>query len=577
MRRLASAVAGLALLSTVATVVAAAPSGAGVESVSLDLTVAAPADDAEEYPSGLVRTNSSDLELVAHAGGAQRVGIRFAEVPIPTGAVVTSAWIQFTAKAASSGPADLIIAGEQTDDAAPFAPVDGSLTSRPLTGTMVEWAADPWNLPGAAAEAERTPDIAGILQEIVGRPGWIEGNAIAIYVTGEGTRVAHAADSGLGTPVLHLGLDIHVPDTTIAESSTSGFDTTTTSFDTTTVAETTTLADTTTVPLDTTTTVAGSTTVADTTTTVPPIDSDGDGVADPLDNCPSVPNPDQADADADLVGDACEAPGWNVVHGVADMTQCRGSNGDVEVAAMLEQSPGTILAAGDLAYPDASIDDFQQCFDPLYRSMAGRIRPAPGNLEYDYGTQDAAGYYGYFESVTGVRPEPWYSFDQAGWHVISLNSNCKSIGGCREGSAQLQWLRDDLAAHPAECTLVYWHHPLFSSGHHGSDGRTSTMFEAIYAAGAEIVLSGHDHTYERFAPQAPGGVADPTRGIRYFVVGTGGKSLYEAGTPAANSEYFDNSSFGALELTLGDGVYSWQFRSTGTGTNADSGSGTCHA
>ena len=162
------------------------------------------------------------------------------------------------------------------------------------------------------------------------------------------------------------------------------------------------------------------------------------------------------------------------------------------------------------------------------------------------------------------------------WRVYALNSNCAKIGGCGPGTPQEQWLRADLAANPRSCVVAYWHHPLFSSGTHGNNGSTQALWEALYAASAELVLSGHDHDYERFAAQRPDGTADPATGIREFVVGTGGASLRPFGTVRPNSEVRDASTAGVLRLALGATGYSWRFIPVAGGTFKDSGSGTCH-
>jgi hypothetical protein len=179
--------------------------------------------------------------------------------------------------------------------------------------------------------------------------------------------------------------------------------------------------------------------------------------------------------------------------------------------------------------------------------------------------------------VAGERGRGYYSYEQAGWHIISLNSNCSDIGGCDAGSPEELWLRQDLATHPAKCTLAYWHHPLFSSGSgHGNAPQMKVFWQDLYAAGADVVLGGHDHDYERFAPQDPDGNPDPARGIREFVVGTGGRHRRPIGVPKPNSEVRDADSFGVLKLTLSPDHYAWQFIPVAGATFTDSGQGTCH-
>jgi len=257
-----------------------------------------------------------------------------------------------------------------------------------------------------------------------------------------------------------------------------------------------------------------------------------------------------------------------VLVGAGDIAAC-GSNGDEATAALLDNIPGTVFTAGDNAYPDGTAADFTDCYGPSWGRHKGRTRPSPGN--HDYHTNNAAPYYAYFGASAGPAGRGYYSYDLGDWHVISLNTEI----GMSAGSAQEQWLRSDLAASTKQCVAAYMHKPRFSSGNHGSSTGPRALWQALYDAGAEIVIVGHDHTYERFAPQTPDGVADPARGIRQFVAGTGGRSLYSFGTPVANSEVRYNSTNGVLKLTLQNGGYGWEFIPT-SGTFHDSGSGSCH-
>ena len=232
-----------------------------------------------------------------------------------------------------------------------------------------------------------------------------------------------------------------------------------------------------------------------------------------------------------------------------------------------------VLVLGDIQYEDGSYEEFLESYDRTWGRVKGMTRPTPGNHEYE--TDDAEGYFRYFGRRAGDPTRGYYSFDLAGWHIVSLNSNCEHIGGCGPSSRQLRWLRADLAAHRRACTLAYWHHPRFSSGEHGSDPTYVAFWRALYNANADVVLVGHDHDYERFAPQRADGVRDPRRGLRGFVVGTGGKSLRTFPKVRANSESRDVSSFGVLELTLGSGAYAWRFRPA-VGSFTDAGSARCH-
>ena len=235
----------------------------------------------------------------------------------------------------------------------------------------------------------------------------------------------------------------------------------------------------------------------------------------------------------------------------------------------------TVLLLGDNQYEDGSLTKFQTSFGPTWGRVKGITRPVVGNHEYI--TPGAAGYYSYFGTAAGDPLKGWYSFDLGSWHIVVLNSNCSAVGGCGAGSAQEQWLAADLAAHSGVCTLAAWHHPRFSSGPHGNDATYQTFWNDLYAAGADVVLVGHDHIYERFAPQTPAGAADPARGLREFVVGTGGKNLTGFPLVRANSEVRDASTFGILEMTLYPNGYAWRFVPEAGKTFTDSGLGLCHS
>ena len=237
---------------------------------------------------------------------------------------------------------------------------------------------------------------------------------------------------------------------------------------------------------------------------------------------------------------------------------------------LLDTIPGTVFLLGDDAYPDGSDSSYRRCFQPGWGRHRKRIHPVPGN--HDYKTPGAAGYFRYFGVAAGDPATGYYSYDLGAWHVVALNSNLDM----RAGSAQEQWLRADLAAHPARCTIAYWHIPRFSSGTtHGSSTLPQPLWQALYDYGAELVLVGHEHNYERFAPQKPDGTLDPGRGIRQFVVGTGGAGSYPFGTPLPNSEV-RTWTHGVLKLTLADGSYTWEFVPVAGQTFRDSGTGSCH-
>jgi hypothetical protein len=236
--------------------------------------------------------------------------------------------------------------------------------------------------------------------------------------------------------------------------------------------------------------------------------------------------------------------------------------------------PDAVLALGDLQYENGELAAFQASYHPSWGRLKAITRPAVGN--HEYGTPGAAGYFSYFGDVAGDPAKGWYSYDLGSWHLIALNSQCRHVGGCGPGSPQEQWLRADLAAHPAACTLAYWHEPRFSSGHHGDRPGLDALWQALHEAGAEVVLSGHDHVYERFAPQDAQGVLDNTRGIRQFVVGTGGSNHYRFETIRPNSEVRNADTFGVLALTLGTGGYQWRFVPEPGKEFTDAGTGECH-
>ncbi len=263
-----------------------------------------------------------------------------------------------------------------------------------------------------------------------------------------------------------------------------------------------------------------------------------------------------------------------ILVGAGDIADCKDLSGAEATAKLLEKVGGTVMAVGDLAYPDGSRENFT-CYDKTWGRAKSRTRPAPGNHEFHAG--GAAPYFNYFGAVAGDPKTGYYSYELGTWHIIVLNSECRDVGGCEAGSPQERWLRADLAAHPAACTLSYWHRPLFSSGSaHGNDLTVKPLFQALYEANADVVVGGHDHDYERFAPQTPAGVADPERGIREFVVGTGGKNHRPFGAPKPNSELRDATAFGVLKLTLRPGAYDWQFIPETGKSFTDSGSGKCH-
>ena len=238
-----------------------------------------------------------------------------------------------------------------------------------------------------------------------------------------------------------------------------------------------------------------------------------------------------------------------------DVGDCNAS-GDEATARLLDRLPGTIALLGDSVYERGSLAEYRRCF--AWARHRSRIKPAVGNHEYL--TPGAAGYFAYF------RVPQWYSYDLGDWHVVVLNTNCGPAGGCGLDSPQGRWLRADLAAHPAFCTLAYAHHPRFSSGLHGSDTTIDALWRILRARGVDVYLAGHDHDYERFAPR---GV------LRQFVVGTGGRRLYPIFRRLAGSQAGQSYAHGLLALTLRADGYSWRFVPIAGDRYADSGAAPC--
>ncbi len=252
------------------------------------------------------------------------------------------------------------------------------------------------------------------------------------------------------------------------------------------------------------------------------------------------------------------------------------SAGDTATAALLDALPGTVVPAGDLAYEDGTPAQFDQCYDPTWGRHKARTRPAIGGHEYH--TPGAAGYFGYWGEAAGDPSEGYYSYDLGSWHIVTINAECTMLsGGCLPGSPQAEWLREDLAEHPAQCTAAVIHAPLFSSGNvHGPVFDMIPFWQALYDAGAEVVVSGDDHVYERFAPQSPGGALDEEHGIRQFVAGMGGRSHYGFNTPLPNSQVRNANTYGILQLKLHPDSYDFSFVPEAGGAFTDSGSTSCH-
>jgi acid phosphatase type 7 len=264
-----------------------------------------------------------------------------------------------------------------------------------------------------------------------------------------------------------------------------------------------------------------------------------------------------------------------VLVGAGDIAGCDGGKlaAPQATATLLDSIPGTVYAVGDLAYQDGAEVNFSRCYDPTWGRHRARTKPMVGNHEYQ--TPGAVDYYNYFGPAAGDPTKGYYSFDLGTWHIVVINSEC-SVVSCASGSAQATWLQADLTAHPATCTLALFHRPLFTSSSGTASGSVKPLWQILFNNGGDVVINGHAHVYERFAPQDPNGVANSATGIREFVVGTGGESHGNFDTVAANSEVRNNTSYGVLKVTLHPTSYDWQFIPIASQTFTDSGSGSCH-
>ena len=252
--------------------------------------------------------------------------------------------------------------------------------------------------------------------------------------------------------------------------------------------------------------------------------------------------------------------------GAGDIANC--TEGAARTAELLDRIDGTVFTTGDNAYPSGAWSEFQACYEPTWGRNRHRTRPTPGN--HDYHTENGAPYYRYFGDRAGPAGLGYYSYTLGAWHVIALNSEIE-VGA---GSRQEQWLRADLAANPARCTAVYWHRALYSSGPHGGDATMRDVWRTLHEHSVDLVIVGHDHLYERFAPQDATGRLDRARGIRQFVVGTGGASVYPVQATRPNSE-LTASVLGVLAFTLDADRYQWRFVSV-DGSFHDQGTEACH-
>ena len=247
-------------------------------------------------------------------------------------------------------------------------------------------------------------------------------------------------------------------------------------------------------------------------------------------------------------------------------------SGDTATAALISALPSTatVFAAGDNAYSSGTLSEYNTYYDPTWGQFKARTIPAPGN--HEYGTSGASGYFDYFGALAGPNRNGWFSKDVGDWHFVSLNSEVNMAAG----SPQETWLRQDLAANTKACTIAMWHSPIFTSGSHAPDSATRPLYQALYDYNADVIVQGHNHNYERFAPMNPNGQLDAARGIRTFVNGAGGAGHYNFTQNAANSEVRNSDTLGVLKFTLHANSYDFEFIPEAGKTFRDSGSGTCH-
>ncbi|MGI9429219.1 MAG: metallophosphoesterase, partial [Bythopirellula sp.] len=715
-----------------------------VQASVFETRISASSDDAEQrLVSSTVSLASADLDIVFDSSGSQQehlVGLRFTEVNVPQGATIQNAYIQFQADEASSVATSLTVQGEGVDNALTFAAIDDNISARTTTSSSVSWTPAAWGTVGEAGPDQQTPNIASVIQEIVNRPGWSSGNALAITISGTGERVAEAFDgNAAAAPLLHVEYDSSAPvlvgagdiagshdedeataqlldniagtvftlgdnvypdgsaqeyndyydptwgrhkDRTMPVVGNHDYDTPGAtgyfdyfgaaagdpdkgyySYD---------LGDWHIVALNTECSeiggcganspqglwlqadLAANPSVCTLAYTHKPRFSSGfhgmsssaegfwqilydagadvvlsghdhnyerfapqnpAGVADPLGIRQFVVgtggtslrpfetilpnsevrnnvahgvlkltlNPTSYDYEfVPIAGQAFTDSGSSSCSPRNDETQtalvAAGDIGgphdqDEATAQLLDNIPGTVVALGNNAFWNGTAQQYNDFYDPTWGRHKDRTMPIPGNHDYD--TPGATGYFDYFGAAAGDPDKGYYSYDLGDWHIIALNSKCNRIGGCDANSPEALWLQADLAANPSACTLAYVHNPRFSSGFYGSSTSTQDFWQILYDAGADVVLSGHDTDYERFAPQTPTGVADPLNGIRQFVVGTGGASLRPFETIEPNSEVRDSVTHGVIKLTLKPTSYDWEFVPIAGQTFTDSGSAGC--
>jgi hypothetical protein len=269
---------------------------------------------------------------------------------------------------------------------------------------------------------------------------------------------------------------------------------------------------------------------------------------------------------------------WHTLIGAGDIAVCGTNQNDSATAALVKaaldaDTTAWAFTAGDNVYPNGSSNYYTSCYAPTWGQFKQRTRPVPGNHDF-YDNPNGEGYFGYFGLLAGPKDRGWYRYDLGTWRIYALTSECAQGTTCF--TRQYNWLKSDLDAYPHQCALAIWHQPRFSDGPHGSSTRMDPVWKLLYAHGAEFVISGHDHDYERFAMMNGTGQKDPTKGMRQFVVGTGGAGLYSFKTTLATSQVRNSATHGVLRLVLKAASYEWHFMPIAGETFSDAGSNNCH-
>ncbi|MGH7289068.1 MAG: metallophosphoesterase family protein [Myxococcota bacterium] len=531
-----------------------------------EVRIAASADDAEQNSSGSVSVVGSDLELVWD-NNSQTLGLRFPGLAVPQSAEITNAWVQFESDETNATAVTISFEAQAADDAPPFTTTAQSISARPREPGSVTWSPPPWTSVGVAGPEQRTPDLAALVQAVVNRPGWASGNALALIVSGSdtGKRTARSFNGNpAGAALLHVEysfVEVNDPPTL---SILSPVHLTQRPPD-----EAVPLVALASDPED------GALSNVGWVSSRDGIIGQGASTSSTLSVGIHTISAHVSDSEGLTVSDSHDvevtADGLTVL-AAGDIASCN-STGDEATAALLDEHFGDVITLGDNAYPDGTAAQFQNCYGPSWGRHKERTHPATGNHEYH--TTGAAGHFGYFGAAAGDPSEGWYSYDLGAWHVVVLNSNCSRIGGCTRSSPQGLWLEADLAANPRDCTLAAWHHPRFSSGaSHGSSTTTRDLYDILHSHRADLILAGHDHNYERFAPQDAFGIADPA-GPTQFVVGSGGASLRPMGGIEPNSLTSAGNVYGVLKLTLHETSYDWEFLPAAGFSYTDGGSASC--